>query len=386
MNMTVRVAIAAVVWGAIIGAGAAFGQTPAYNYQYDAANQATATFPGKTINWQYVTTPLAGQTATGTNQATALDTSASGLGLIVFTTVASGTGARIDSDLPVGGQQTFANRGANALTLYPPLGSGATINGASSASVPAGGAYTVTLVDATHFLGAVTAGAGGSGGGSIPATGVVLCGSGLAGVAQACGSLDGIASSGGNIAVNPGPGLIQNAGKTQVDAGTGLAFSGNSLTVSYGTSAGTALQGSLKNAASGVAPLDANSLVPMGNLATSVAYAGIAFNWAGIPVSGYTVRSVTMPWGCAVPVNYAGSGGYIDTASTTSATVAIASISGGSSTSRGTWTNTAGHALAPPAQSGYSLAAGDVLTATVSTGDATAADFSLTVRCAKATP
>jgi hypothetical protein len=76
-----------------------------------------------TLTIASITDVANGLTATGTNQSTAYEcTSAKN----AFTTVASGTGARL-SPLAVGGDtQMIYNAGANALTLYPP--SGAKIN------------------------------------------------------------------------------------------------------------------------------------------------------------------------------------------------------------------------------------------------------------------
>lgn len=69
---------------------------------------------------------LDSQTATGTNQATAFETSTA---IVRFTTVASGTGCLLDNGAR-GDSQFIINDGANTLSVYPPTGH--TINGQSS--------------------------------------------------------------------------------------------------------------------------------------------------------------------------------------------------------------------------------------------------------------
>lgn len=64
-----------------------------------------------------------GLTATGSTQNGALEVTSS---QNAFSTVASGTGAILDSDASAGDSQMIYNGGANALTVYPP--SGARIN------------------------------------------------------------------------------------------------------------------------------------------------------------------------------------------------------------------------------------------------------------------
>jgi hypothetical protein len=65
-----------------------------------------------------------GLTAAGTNQATATEVTTA---KAFFSTVASGTGAKLDRKASAGDEQTIYNGGANPLTVYPP--SGAKING-----------------------------------------------------------------------------------------------------------------------------------------------------------------------------------------------------------------------------------------------------------------
>lgn len=64
-----------------------------------------------------------GLTATGTDETDAYEVT---FAKNAFTTVASGTGAILDSDAAPGDTQMIYNGGANALTVYPP--SGAQIN------------------------------------------------------------------------------------------------------------------------------------------------------------------------------------------------------------------------------------------------------------------
>ena len=66
-------------------------------------------------------------TATGTNQATALECTSA---LNGFTTVSSGTGAVLSSKLAPGDMQMIFNGGLNPLKVYPP--SGFQINGLGS--------------------------------------------------------------------------------------------------------------------------------------------------------------------------------------------------------------------------------------------------------------
>ena len=73
-----------------------------------------------TLTIASITDVANGLTATGTNQGTAYEvTSAKN----AFSTVASGTGAVLDSDAVAGDTQMIYNGGANALTVYPPSGS-----------------------------------------------------------------------------------------------------------------------------------------------------------------------------------------------------------------------------------------------------------------------
>ncbi len=90
---------------------------------------------------------VGGLTATGTNQATAYNTTTSpGGGLSVFSTVAGGTGVGLSGNIPycalspvmvaatvcIGGTQGISNAGANDLTVYPPVGGTATIDGGAA--------------------------------------------------------------------------------------------------------------------------------------------------------------------------------------------------------------------------------------------------------------
>lgn len=80
-----------------------------------------------------VTTAL---TATGTNQATALVIPAN---ICQFTTVASGTGAILSATANVTDDYLIYNGGANALLVYPPVGSNINTGAANAGfSVPVG--------------------------------------------------------------------------------------------------------------------------------------------------------------------------------------------------------------------------------------------------------
>ena len=74
-----------------------------------------------TLTVASMTDVATGLTAAGTNQGTAYEiTSAKN----AFTTVASGTGAVLDSDARGGDAQLIYNGGANTLRVYPPSGAG----------------------------------------------------------------------------------------------------------------------------------------------------------------------------------------------------------------------------------------------------------------------
>ena len=93
---------------------------------------------------------LDSQTATGTNQATALQTNSA---TVRFTTVASGTGC-ILANQSSGDSQIIINDGANTLSIYPPLGhtiNGMAANAAFSLS-PASWGY-FDRISSTRWLG-----------------------------------------------------------------------------------------------------------------------------------------------------------------------------------------------------------------------------------------
>lgn len=94
------------------------------------------------------------QTAAGTNQATAHETSTA---VVRYTTVASGTGCLLDNGAR-GDSQLIINDGANALSVYPPTGH--TINGLSANaafSIAAGGWCFFDHVTATRWIGGTDA-------------------------------------------------------------------------------------------------------------------------------------------------------------------------------------------------------------------------------------
>jgi hypothetical protein len=76
-----------------------------------------------TLTVASMTDVATGLTATGTDETDAYECT---FAKNAFTTVASGTGAILDSDAAPGDTQMIYNGGANALTVYPP--SGAQIN------------------------------------------------------------------------------------------------------------------------------------------------------------------------------------------------------------------------------------------------------------------
>lgn len=97
---------------------------------------------------------FAGQTATGTVQADAFALT----DVNEFTTVASGTGARLPSNAQLADNITVYNGGANALLVYPPTGE--SINALSanaSFSVAANKAVIFVKVGATRWASLLTA-------------------------------------------------------------------------------------------------------------------------------------------------------------------------------------------------------------------------------------
>lgn len=110
-----------------------------------------------------------GLTAVGSSQATAF--ALTNNTLHEFTTVASSTGAI----LPVGvtpSEVTIYNSGANALTLYPPLGGSIDVGSANaSVSLAAGSGATFWASTPSNWYYLVTPGEGG--GGSVTLTGAV---------------------------------------------------------------------------------------------------------------------------------------------------------------------------------------------------------------------
>lgn len=84
-----------------------------------------------------------GVTATGSTQATAYLLKA---GLTEFTTVAASTGARLPES-PPGDEFFVANRGANALLVYPPVGgiiNNAAVDAGNSLAAGASAVYKFT--------------------------------------------------------------------------------------------------------------------------------------------------------------------------------------------------------------------------------------------------
>lgn len=86
------------------------------------------------------------------------------------------------------------------------------------------------------------------------------------------------------------PGAAGSGTMTSLTCGTGL--SGGTITtsgtcaVSYGTSASTALEGSTRGAASGVASLDASTLVPVAQLPPAAVRRGFSQPFQGAPTTG----------------------------------------------------------------------------------------------------
>jgi hypothetical protein len=96
-----------------------------------------------------------GLTATGVGQSDALALTSD---LNVFSTVATGTGARLQANLARGDEITVANNGANALLVYPPTGAAiGTAATNAGVSVAAGKLGVFTLITPTLFIASVGA-------------------------------------------------------------------------------------------------------------------------------------------------------------------------------------------------------------------------------------
>lgn len=91
-----------------------------------------------------------GLTALGSTQATAY---AINQDITVFGTVALSTGARLPASGVAGDDVVVANHGANALTLYPPVGASiGTASANAGLSIPAGKTATCYFVSPTLWL------------------------------------------------------------------------------------------------------------------------------------------------------------------------------------------------------------------------------------------
>jgi hypothetical protein len=106
-----------------------------------------------------------GKIATGTNQATAFLLSED---MTIFSTVASGTGGILPSGAAANDLYTTVNNGANALSIYPPVGGSFDAGAANTAySVPPNGTANFKSIGSNNFIVEVTAadlsGTGGAG-------------------------------------------------------------------------------------------------------------------------------------------------------------------------------------------------------------------------------
>lgn len=132
------------------GSGAASKAITSGNYLYEG----NLDISGRLLPYGYVhlAAPLAAQTATGTNQATALDMSAvPALGGIELGTVAAGTGVRLPSNAAVSGVICYVvNNGAETLKVYPPLTG--TLDGGASIDLTTGqSAWFCSLAGGLNF-------------------------------------------------------------------------------------------------------------------------------------------------------------------------------------------------------------------------------------------
>ena len=181
-----------------------------------------------------------------------------------------------------------------------------------------------------------------------------------------------------------------------LNVGTGLTSSSGSLSVSYGTAAGTAAQGNdtritgaeqtaNKNAVSGYCGLDSNGLIPWAQMRPEVQTLPLAFIIPGLPAAAQ-VYNLAIATAVTIPANLAGTVVYDTTQPTASAIFTVNHISGGTTTAIGTITvTTTSHTSATlSTQVAVSLAVGDVLQLVAPTSqDATLANVGITILAAK---
>lgn len=329
----------------------------------------------------------------------------------------------LDVNLPVGFDQGIFNAGSNALLVYPPIGSGGSIGGGASVSLPVNGFAVYTHLTANSWVAKSGSGSGGGGGGSIPATGGLLCTSGVSGTAVACPSLVGISANGavqyghaGNQAVqgsdvgaaNGVAGLDSGANVTAAElalriaaggalcsdvAGQtllcvlhGLSYAaGGNVAVQYGFGSDQAIEGTQRGLNSGVAELDSAGHVPLAEIVPSLLVGGTSFGWTGLPVVG-ALRQFVLPYDCNLSANLAGWQTYANTTGTSSATFAVTLIQSGTPVSLGNITFGSGsHTGTLPTFSATPMFPGDVLQVLPpATQDATLADVAITATCTKA--
>lgn len=94
-------------------------------------------------------------TATGTNQATAVEITT---GTADFTTVASGTGGILSSKAVAGDTQVVLNSGANPLLVYPPVGAKFNALAANQAmTLPKNTSCLFACISSTKWTGVLSA-------------------------------------------------------------------------------------------------------------------------------------------------------------------------------------------------------------------------------------
>lgn len=110
----------------------------------------------------------------------------------------------------------------------------------------------------------------------------------------------------------------------------------------------------------------------------------IAVFWPGIPPNSQIIR-VAIPRAVSCPAAFTGSVGIAKTAATASTVVSVRQVTGGVATARGTFTWAISGTVASLASgSGMTLAANDVVEYLFpASADATAADFAMTLKCAR---
>lgn len=294
-----------------------------------------------------------GLTATGSGCGSSpYNTAALPAFLQVFSTVAGGNAAQLTA-VGLGQLQIVVNQGSSPLTLCPALGSGGTVDGGSSISLAANGGFAIEAQISATAWQTVSGGAGGGGGGGIPSTTSILCGAGAVNTATPCPSLLGMTATG---------------------------------QVLYGTGPNEAIAGATLGQANGPAKLDGSGVLPCAQLPVSVCTVQLVFSYIGVPGASALRQTAPLPYSCAFSANLAGSSGWANVASTSTAGFALQTVTPPSATPTtiGTVNWVASSQPTLPTLSGATIPAGTLVQMVApSSPDATLADISFGLVCAR---